>query len=111
VALFFTMIDIIAFVFLTADKFMTLTNTNIGLSLLFHCTSWCITSIVRYIYIAHNDWIHRKIPSHKKQCRAAFVMAFTMSLSLAFPVYGYALFLGKCFNYLKVSKNRKNWLL
>ena len=96
IALCFTLFDIVGFVFLPADKFMTLTNTNSGLSLFFHCTSWCITSIIRYIYIAHDDWIHSTIPSHKNQCRAAFVLAFIMSLFFAFPMYGYALFLGKC---------------
>jgi hypothetical protein len=94
VALFFTALDTIAFNFIPSDKFLTLSNTISGLSLFFHCTCWCMTSIIRYIYIFHDNWIQDFMPSHKRQCHSAFALSILFSVGLSVPVYGYAFYLG-----------------
>ncbi len=40
-------ISLVAFPVLESDKFVRLSNGNNSLSLLFHCTAWCVTSILR----------------------------------------------------------------
>ena len=40
VALLFTLIDLTALIFLSVDKFVTLSKTTGGFSLFFHCSTW-----------------------------------------------------------------------
>jgi hypothetical protein len=37
-------------------------NANNWYCIMYHYTSWCILSILRYLYIRHNNWLHNKIP-------------------------------------------------
>ena len=101
VPLLFTVVDIIAFVFISSNKYITMTNTNCGFCLFFHCTSWCLSSIIRYIYIVAPDWIHQLIPNVKSQCCATFGIAFLFSFSLFAPSISYAMYLGKFYTTLK----------
>ena len=32
---------------------------------LFHCSCWCILSILRFLYIIHPNWLHQKLPEAK----------------------------------------------
>ena len=96
VALLFTIIDMISLLFLSVDKFVTLSKTTGGFSLFFHCSTWCISSAIRYIYIFHDDWIHRIIPSQQKQSYFAFTFSSILFLSLLLPPYGYFIHLGNC---------------
>ena len=94
-ALLFTLGVIIAFGFVTIQLYMKLSNAVSALSLYFHCTAWCMTSFLRYLYIKHEEWIHSIIPSAHKQ--TIIVVALTLSVypCLAFPSFGYAMVLGK----------------
>jgi hypothetical protein len=42
-------------------------NLGSGLSLDFHVTSWCVTSVIRYVYIEHDEWIHGRVPDVRRQ--------------------------------------------
>jgi len=53
-----------------------------------------MTSIIRYIYIFHDNWIQDFMPSHKRQCHSAFALSILFSVGLSVPVYGYAFYLG-----------------
>ena len=97
VALLFTLIDLTALIFLSVDKFVTLSKTTGGFSLFFHCSTWCISSGIRYIYIFHDDWIHRVIPVQQNQSYFAFGFSFILFLSLLLPPYGYSMYLGNCY--------------
>jgi hypothetical protein len=99
IALFFTLLDMIAFFYMSPDKFFPTTNTNSGVALHFHCTCWCVTSIIRYIYIVHENWIHKAIPNHKYQCYMAIGFTFILYLALSFPSMGYSIYLGNYFYY------------
>ena len=102
VPLCFTVVDMIGFVFMSCNKYVTLSNTNSGCSIYFHCTSWCLSSIIRYIYIVAPDWIHNVIPNARRQCYITFGVAFLFSVSLSAPVYSYAKYLGKFYVTLNI---------
>jgi hypothetical protein len=59
ITFFFTTINIAMFVSLPFDRFVTLAYASCGFSLLLHCSSCCLTSIIRYIYIVHPDSIDK----------------------------------------------------
>ena len=94
VALFFTILDLIAFFFISTDRFVSISNASSGFTLFFHCTCWCVTSIIRYVYIVHEAWIHNVMPSHRRQSYLAFGFSFILFLTLSFPPIGYAMYLG-----------------
>jgi hypothetical protein len=100
VTLFFTVVNMAAYVLIPSDRFQTVSNTNSGFVLFFHCTCWCVTSLIRYIYIVHDSWLHNAIPSTKSQCRIAFGIALGLSFLLSIPVYGYAFYMGKHYSSL-----------
>jgi hypothetical protein len=37
-------------------------NANNWYCIIYHYTSWCVLSVLRYLYIMHNNWLHNKIP-------------------------------------------------
>ncbi len=97
VTLIFTVVDIAAFGFMATKQYLLLSNASSALSVYFHCTSWCVTSLVRYIYIEHEEWIHALIPSTKKQAITAVCLILIASTLCIFPLFGYAVTLGKMY--------------
>ena len=82
VLLLFTLADLAMAPFLPLEALLRWVNLNNGLSLFFHVTSWCLTSLIRYVYIEHEEWIHDVIPEVKRQCVLSVVVA-----CVAFPVF------------------------
>ena len=100
VSLLSTVVNIVAFSFLSIEKYFIVTNLSNSQSSYFHCTSWCITSIIRYIYIFHSDWIHRMIPSARLKCILATVISFTYSFMQCSPTFAVVISYGKQFNFV-----------
>ena len=98
VALLFTLVNIFGFFVVKIEKFIVVSNASNGLSLFFHFTCWCLASCIRFVYIAHNDWIHRVIPSPKNQYYLAVFFAIICWLSLSAPLFLYGMYLGKKLN-------------
>ena len=94
-----TIIEILAFAFIDRNHYVLLSNGGNGFSLEFHCNCWCITSFIRYIYILHDDWIHSVIPNMKVQCALSIAGTFGLFIVLLLPQIGYAIYLGKHFQY------------
>ena len=63
-----TVTHIVGFTVLPIDKFVIVSNLLNSQSLYYHCTSWCVTSVIRYVYIFHEEWIHNLIPSSNMKC-------------------------------------------
>jgi len=63
-----TVTHIVSFTVLHIDKFVIVSNLLNSQSLYFYCTSWCVTSVIRYVYIFHEEWIHNLIPSSNVKC-------------------------------------------
>ena len=62
-----TVISIICFPLFSIKKnYARLVNLVNMLCLVFHCTQWLIVSGLRYIYIAHEDWLLVKFPESTK---------------------------------------------
>jgi hypothetical protein len=95
VALFFTLLDLTVFFFISPERFVSILNASSAAALFFHCICWCVTSIIRYMYIVHEDWIHSVMPKHQIQCYLTFACSFILFCALTFPVIGYGIFLGK----------------
>jgi hypothetical protein len=85
-----TSIDIVAFPLINNDFYVRLSNSHCWLCLSFHCTSWLTTSVVRYLYIHHNDWLHRLIGNVKVQCFIAVGLTCVVSFSLSVAPFGFA---------------------
>jgi hypothetical protein len=99
VTFFFTTTNIVIFVSMPFDRFVTLANASCGFSLLFHCSSWCLTSIIRYIYIVHPDLIDKITSSSKRQCLVAVLAAIVFVFCLCIPSFGSAFYLGSIKSY------------
>jgi hypothetical protein len=90
-----SMVDILAFVVIAPiEKYIMLTNVNSCISTFFHFTCWCLSSIIRYIYMVHENKLHEVIPSMKRQCHIAIALAIIFSIALSAPLLGYAVYLG-----------------
>ena len=97
VAFFFTLLDIIAFLFISTETFISISNASSGFTLYFHCTNWCVSSVIRYVYIVHEIWINNVMPSHQSQCLLASCFSFVFCLTLSGPTFGYAIYIGTIF--------------
>ena len=91
----FTTLDLAAFAFVATPKFVTISNSGSVMSLMFHCSCWCVASVVRYVYIVHENRLHDVMPNHRTQCLVAGIAVFVLIVSLAGPTFAYAAFVGK----------------
>jgi hypothetical protein len=66
IALISSFINSMIFPFVKNIDFINLVNGNSVACFLFHCSSWCILSVLRYLYIIHKSWIDEKFPEHFK---------------------------------------------
>ena len=90
----FSVMNIIGFAFMPQISYVIFANTNNAMSIFFHCTCWCITSLIRYLYIIKPDWLHKKMPSIKVQCFSVLALTITFACFLTFPMIGYGLHIG-----------------
>ena len=91
----FSAVDIVAFGFVTTKQYMLLSLALTIESLHLHCTAWFVTSLFRYIYIEHEEWIHMLILSVRKQAVVAVCLTLLVYPFFGFPPYGFAMTLGK----------------
>ena len=63
VSLIVSTIDIIACPILETNKYITFLNGSNIFCILFHCSCWCILSILRYLFIIHKHWIDARFPN------------------------------------------------
>jgi hypothetical protein len=40
----------------------------------YHCTAWFWMSAIRFVYIFHNDPVHKLVPGHGRQCWIALTL-------------------------------------
>ena len=94
-ALASTIFNIVTFVFIEIELYVRISNASNGWYLVFHCFSWCGTSILRYIYILHNEWIHLKFPDHRVLSLVAVFGVISSYLICITPAVGFLIYLGK----------------
>ena len=96
-ALASTVLNIIGFTFAPIQKFVMISNLFNSQSLYFHCTSWCVTSVIRYVYIFHEDALHKLIPGSKSKCLVAIVTSLAYSALQSAPVFVIIVHFGQLF--------------
>ena len=57
-----SLINVLVFPFIKTVNFNNLINGNGAACLLFHCSCWCVVSILRYLYIIHRPWLDKTFP-------------------------------------------------
>jgi hypothetical protein len=62
IALASSLTNVLIFPVLKNINYTNLLNGNSVVCLLFHICSWCILSVLRYLYIIHKSWIEEKFP-------------------------------------------------
>ncbi len=100
VPLISTIINTTVFGFVSLEKYARLSNATNAFSVYFHGACWLLSSMIRYLYIMHNDWLFSKFPDVKKQCRIALGLEIGITVLLMLPAFGTLVFLGN----LKIIK-------
>ncbi len=88
-------IDIIAYPLDKTIKYSTIVNGNNACCLLFHCCSWFVLSILRYVYIVHKAWIENKFPDPDVLGRLSILSVFSTFLA--------------CFGYILLTASLCGW--
>ena len=101
-----TVINISAFLFINIEQYATMSNAMNGLSVEFHCNCWCICSIIRYIYMVHESWIHSRLPNPKLQCAIAIVITFATYVALYYVSYAKLVPLVTFWNFLNCDNSK-----
>jgi hypothetical protein len=77
------------------DRYFGYSNGCNGIFLSFHCSVWCITSPLRYIYVLHSDWIDAKFADQRKLSVISVAGVFTLFAILVLPPVAIAVSFGK----------------
>ena len=88
-------INIFSFPFIPILKYVFTSNFSTVVCVIFHCSCWCVTSVIRYIYIVHESWLQRVLPNIRLQFCAAFVSTFLMTVCCIIPMFAYGTSLGE----------------
>jgi hypothetical protein len=94
-SLVFTLLNITVFFFISTVRYIAFSNMMNALSLFFHCTSWCVTSVLRFVYIIYGDWFNNLIPSQKLQCASAVIMTCALTVIQSLPTIAVLKYNGK----------------
>jgi hypothetical protein len=95
VPLISTIINTTVFGFVSLEKYARLSNATNAFSVYFHGACWLLSSMIRYLYIMHNDWLFSKFPDVKKQCWIALGFEIGITILLMMPAFGTVVFFGK----------------
>ena len=90
VTLIFSLVNVCFFSFNKILKFSLVMNGLNFFCLIFHFSSWCILSILRYIYVIHNDWLYRKFSKTStigNLALAAIFLTYSVGMSINLTAY------------------------
>ena len=90
-----TVFNLLVFNFVRTDLFIRIANATNCCYLTFHCTAWSVTSILRYVFIMHKDWIESKFENLKTLSSISVLGVMIWNASLIVPVVAYTIHLGK----------------
>ena len=95
VPIIFSITNVVGYTLMPQMGYVILANTNNTICIFFHCTCWCVTSLIRYLYIVEPDKLHTLMPNVRIQCVAALLLTITFACCLTLPMIGYGLHIGK----------------
>ncbi len=73
---FSTFINLSAFTVISTRTYLTLSNATSAIVIYFHIICWFMTTLIRYMYIVQDVWLHKSIPDIKTQSLIAIVLVF-----------------------------------
>ena len=90
-----TFLNIFGFIFLSFERYLSYSSGCNGIFVSFHCSVWCVTSILRFIYVLHIGWIDKRFPNQNKLTAISVASVYLLFAILVLPVAGTAISLGK----------------
>jgi hypothetical protein len=59
-------LEIVAVPFLEYIRVQTFVKNCTAFVVIFHACTWLVMSVLRYLYIVHNNWVHKTFPDPRK---------------------------------------------
>lgn len=90
-----TLFNLLVFNLVEASLFIRVVNATNCCYFIFHCIAWSVTSILRYTFILHNDWVDKKFENLRRLSAFSVLVVLVWSTALVVPVVAYTIHLGK----------------
>jgi hypothetical protein len=90
-----TILNISGYIFFSLEQYLNFSSGCNGIFVSFHCSVWCVTSILRFIYVLHIGWIDKRFPNQNKLTAISVASVYLLFAILVLPVAGTAISLGK----------------
>ena len=90
-----SVLDLLVFIFIRSERYLIFSNLMNNIGIMHHCSCWCVSSILRFIYIVYDDWFHSHISSIKLQCTLAIICEQSLALFFGLPALGVVISFGK----------------
>ena len=87
VSLATSVFNAIVFTVMPLERYILSTNFMSGISLAYHCNCWLSSSVLRYVYIFHEDTFFRLVPSITVQCAFFITLAWISLVINACPLF------------------------
>jgi hypothetical protein len=110
VPLISSILDIAVFFFVSTYNYVLFSNIMIAFASVFHCSSWCVTSVLRFIYIIYGNWFNNWIQSQKLQCTVAVVVTCVLTVGFFLPSLALIISYGKLPFSLSLNKTYLGWV-
>ena len=90
-----TILNISGYIFFSLEQYLNYSSGCNGIFVNFHCSVWCITSILRCIYILHSGWIDQEFPNQNKLTAISVASVYLLFAVLVLPIVGSAMSFGR----------------
>ena len=88
-------ISVLGWMLLPFKIFVRLLNSLNVIHVFSMCSNWSVISIIRYVYILHENWLHTAMPSPTMRWCTAIGLSLFFTLLQSSPVIAIAIILGK----------------
>ena len=95
VAALSALINIVCINLVDKSIFLVIANASNTWYMLFHCTTWSVTSVLRYLYILHDRWIDKTFPDQRRLTSVSILAVFLIFFAVLTPFICIILSLGK----------------
>ena len=97
VATISALINILSIQWVDITVFLVIANASNTWYMIFHCVTWSVTSVLRYIYILHGEWIEEKFPDQRTLTTTSILAVLVIFAVLLTPLISTIIPLGKHF--------------
>jgi len=85
-----SIVELLAIPFLNEIRVQTLVKSCATFYAIFHASAWLVMSVLRYLYIVHNDWVHKTFPEPKTLAAISIFSIYCIygiSISTIIPLF------------------------